>query len=275
MLTAAVLTLVFDGRSVATARPLEAEQLRLRDSGAETVGRNPLPRSSSAAETKQATLAAAADDGAGSRAHAPLAPLRFQPSSSAHAGSFKIMVVTDTHLLDDQTVPGNASNVSRASAAAAATYLATETPDFVVHLGDIVSGEAANSTADVRGAVRQILAPIVRAGIPFATAKGNHDNDVYSTHAAITDMEHELAPHLSYTRKAPRGVGGGATGSDNYWLPVYGPECATGPPALLLWFFDSRSGRTLKSQGSMAIDDWVDASVAPWVRNETARMEVR
>jgi len=74
--------------------------------------------------------------------------------------TFKVLIITDTHLLDDQTVPGNASNVSRASTQAVQSYLQMEKPNFVVHLGDLVSGEAANSSDDVVGAVRQILSPM-------------------------------------------------------------------------------------------------------------------
>lgn len=73
---------------------------------------------------------------------------------------FKLLVITDTHLLDDQDVHGNASNVNKASADAVTSYLEMEKPDFVVHLGDLVSGERATSSKDVVDAVRQILKPI-------------------------------------------------------------------------------------------------------------------
>lgn len=67
--------------------------------------------------------------------------------------------------------------------------------------------------------LRKTTLSAVEKRIPFSTTKGNHDNDVYSTHGQITDYEHELAPQLTYTRKAPAGVGGGSNGegSDNYW----------------------------------------------------------
>lgn len=32
------------------------------------------------------------------------------------------------------------------------------------------------------------------------------------------------------------------SGISNYYLPVYDPQNATGAPALILWFFDSRGG---------------------------------
>ena len=65
--------------------------------------------------------------------------------------------------------------------------------------------------------------------MPFSTCKGNHDN-LNTTHSQITDLERAHFPSLSYTRKAPDGVGsaGGVaeagTGSDNYWVPVHGSD---------------------------------------------------
>lgn len=77
-------------------------------------------------------------------------------------------------------------------------------------------------------------------------------------------------------------MGGGDVGTDNYWLPIYGEkepgqvnDKLNGPrPALLLWFFDSRSGKTMISQGYTQIDDWVDPTVAAWIQDETKKMEV-
>jgi predicted phosphodiesterase len=212
---------------------------------------------------------------------------------------FNLLIVADTHLLDDQGTPDNASRVSQASKEAVESYLRMEKPDFVVHTGDLVSGEVATSTADVVDAVRQILRPMgewrdssigkilwvvshpphfspVDAKIPFATTKGNHDNDKFSTHGLITDIERKLSPVLSYTRKAPSDVGGGEVGSDNYWLPVYkhANPSKNEAPALLLWFFDSRSGKEMLSRGGDHIDDWVDSSVAAWIERETTSMQV-
>lgn len=119
--------------------------------------------------------------------------------------------------------------------------------------------------------------PIDDAGIPFSTTKGNHDNDKYSTHGSITDIEKHYFAKLSYTRKAPKDIGGGDTGTDNYWVPVYDNEenaSKGNVPKLLLWFFDSRSGNELISKGSAQIDDWVDYSVADWIKSEVLKMEV-
>ncbi|PWN32973.1 Metallo-dependent phosphatase [Meira miltonrushii] len=231
----------------------------------------------------QSTLMARSDDcfkGHPYPANLPL--LQFKPCTSRlpsqgpSSSSFKVMVITDTHLLDDQTVPGNASNVARASRNAVRTYISQEQPDFVVHLGDMISGEAANNTKDVQSAIREILSPMKDKRIPFSTTKGNHDNEKYSTHGSITDIERNYAPSLSYTRKAPANVGGGEYGTDNYWIPIFqaGPvDPNKTAPKVLLWFFDSRAGRKMLSQGYGPVNDWVDDSVADWITSETEKME--
>lgn len=146
----------------------------------------------------------------------------------------------------------------------------------------MVSGEAAHNASEVRSAIEQILTPLKAAGVPFSTTKGNHDNEKYSTHGSITDMEHAFAPGLSYTKKAPAGVGGGMAGSDNYWVPIYRDAKAKrgSKPALLLWFFDSRSGKTRLSdtngtgdEEQQEIPDWVDPSVGQWISSESQRLQ--
>ena len=45
-------------------------------------------------------------------------------------------------------------------------------------------------------------------------------------------------------------------------------------PILILWFFDSRGGKSLgNATTTHTIDDWVDASVADWIEKETSSME--
>jgi hypothetical protein len=42
-------------------------------------------------------------------------------------------------------------------------------------------------------------------------------------------------------------------------------------PALILWFFDSRGGYS-PGENSKALPDWVDESVAQWIKDETYHM---
>lgn len=204
---------------------------------------------------------------------------------------FKIMVVSDTHVLDGQgsQAPENVTRITSQTTQALERYIAMERPDFIVHNGDLLSGEAANSTQDVREAMQQLLKPIVQAQIPFASSKGNHDNDKYSTHASLTDLEVEIAGPLARSKKAGKVVVDGDThGSDNYWVPIY-PSASSNHqqdrrPAFLLWFFDSRSGKTMITDADADADatpqqqslpNFVDPSVATWYKNETTRLRAQ
>ena len=120
------------------------------------------------------------------------------------------------------------------------------------------------------------------ANVPFSTTKGNHDNDVYSTHELISKWEQKHFPRHSYTQIAPPGVGSGSgpgeagTGSDNYWLPIYAraPDAVHNErPALLLWFLDSRSGKTTLAFNNTEVDDWIHPSVGTWIEAEVKRMQ--
>lgn len=77
-------------------------------------------------------------------------------------GSFKIAVITDTHYLDGQE---NAGEIAANSSAATEYYLRTEKPNFVVHNGDLISGEAANSEENAMSGVTAALKPISESTI--------------------------------------------------------------------------------------------------------------
>jgi hypothetical protein len=84
--------------------------------------------------------------------HLPL--LSFRPD-----GTFKLAIVTDTHLLDNQLAPGNGGSCSSTALSSATDqafepaesevngatieevqrYLERERPDFAVHNGDVIS----------------------------------------------------------------------------------------------------------------------------------------
>lgn len=88
------------------------------------------------------------------------------------------MLGADTHHLARISChcAANVSNVNAATAAEVASYLRKESPDYVFHNGDVVSGEAANGTQVIEAAVKQLFSPLIRAKIPFSTTHGNHDN---------------------------------------------------------------------------------------------------
>jgi hypothetical protein len=95
-----------------------------------------------------------------------------------------------------------------------------------------------------------------------------HDNDVNITHAALLARERLLYPTLSHTY-----LSGGSTpdGPGTYYLPVFAHHGAPGaPPALILWFFDSRAG---KAYGTGAeLQDWVAPQAVAWANATAAQM---
>ncbi|KAG6829501.1 hypothetical protein H0H87_011234 [Tephrocybe sp. NHM501043] len=135
--------------------------------------------------------------------------------------------------------------------------------------GDLITGENTfreNSTT----LIDQIVGPLNEAKVPFSSTHGNHDNQANITHAEEILREQQAAP-LSYTRMAPRGVGG-IGGPGNYWVPIY-LNSFDSSPALVLWFFDSRGGFS-PGPNSTRFPDWVDGSVADWIKTETRGMNI-
>uniref|UniRef100_A0A0W0G322 Calcineurin-like phosphoesterase domain-containing protein n=1 Tax=Moniliophthora roreri TaxID=221103 RepID=A0A0W0G322_MONRR len=181
-------------------------------------------------------------------------------------GTFKITVFSDLHYGEnpwDSWGPEQDANSTRLMK----TVLPDEKPDYVVLNGDLITGENTfreNSTT----LIDEIVGPLNDAKVPFSSTHGNHDNNPNITHMEEIEREQKVAP-LSYTRAAPKGVGG-AGGPGNYWVPVYATSEDL-EPALILWFFDSRGGFS-PGANSVAVPDWVDESVAEWISTETAAM---
>lgn len=136
-----------------------------------------------------------------------------------------------------------------------------------------------------------MLAPLIEAGVPFATTFGNHDNQANITHLEQIKHIQKIAP-LAYTKAC--GTCGGEGGEANYYVPIYPKSCGefryapptpslpylclrrtpllltAHAPALLLWFFDSRGG---VSPASKPLPDWVDENVADWVEDISGTMQ--
>ena len=89
------------------------------------------------------------------------------PSATLHYnkdGKFKIVQITDTHLVPDH--PNSEVTLDNLSA-----VLDAEMPDFAIHTGDIVYGRPASEAAHL------VLDNLVARGIPFAVTLGNHDGE--------------------------------------------------------------------------------------------------
>lgn len=154
--------------------------------------------------------------------------------------------------------------------------------------GDLITGENTfkeNSTTYVD----QIVGPLVRRNLTWASTYGNHDNDFNITGKGILARE-SLWPG-SRTRSMVPGPDAGVT---NYYLPVYPANCTTAPqanatataaaaahcaPELILWFFDSRGGHRYQEPGAdgdgVGLPDWVDTSVVDWFQQTNAELVSR
>ncbi|KAG2003214.1 phosphatase DCR2 [Coprinopsis cinerea AmutBmut pab1-1] len=188
-------------------------------------------------------------------------------------GTFKLTVFSDLHFGENPEGPWGEVQDSN-STRLMKRVLRDEKPDYVVLNGDLLTGENTHRENSTR-LIDRIVKPLNHAKVPFSSTHGNHDNDVNITHIEEILREQKRAP-LSYTRLAPKGVGG-LQGEGNYWVPVYRSKYDWSP-SLILWFFDSRGGRTLASPGNSSssvvpIPDWVDNSVVPWLKNQLTLME--
>lgn len=151
--------------------------------------------------------------------------------------------------------------------------LTDETPDFAVFGGDQITGENQfweNSTSYLD----QVFTAVKNHNVPFATIYGNHDESYNISHIASYHYEKEksVGKDLSWTQ-ANEESSGDPKGQFNYYIPVYASGNAKAP-ALLLWFFDSRSGvfnspLYHKDDEPWLSQDWVDPKVATWI-NSTA-----
>lgn len=146
--------------------------------------------------------------------------------------------------------------------------------DLVVLNGDLITGENTfleNST----DYVDQLVQPMVRRGLTWASAYGNHDNDVNISAALILARE-QTYPNARTTQMLSDPDGG----VSNYYLPVYPPSCTPSsnsptacPPALLLWFFDSRGGfRYNQTTPKTPLPNWVSPRAASWFRTTNAAL---
>ncbi|CAN8105519.1 unnamed protein product [Discula destructiva] len=186
-------------------------------------------------------------------------------------GTFQIAVFEDLHFGEaEDTDWGPQQDVD--SLKVMRSVLAYESPQLVVLNGDLITGENTfkeNST----NYMDEIVAPLVEAGLPWASTYGNHDSDFNLSRADLYARE-KTYPN-SLTGKAATGNDSGIT---NYYLPVYSPEdiTCTGTPAMILWFFDSRGGNyyqeSTPSGSSIGIPNWVGSSAVSWFKKANAKL---
>ncbi|TVY78353.1 putative inactive purple acid phosphatase [Lachnellula suecica] len=171
---------------------------------------------------------------------------------------FHIAIFSDLHYGENEDSFGIGQDVD--STRVMNNILSSETPDFVVINGDLITGENTflqNSThyVDV------IAATLEQHNTRWASTYGNHDSQFNLSREALFAQETKHA--LSYTQHSPSDV----PGVTNYYIPIY--PSTSNIPVAILWFFDSQGGFPFQvPPDSAALPDYVEPSVAAWFISE-------
>ncbi len=176
----------------------------------------------------------------GSAAARAEAPLRFHPD-----GSFKILQVTDTHYKTGKAA-------SRAAVDNIAAALDGEKPDLVIFTGDQVYSDGVDQ------ALRDLTAPVVERGIPFAFVFGNHDHRYDRTLAESYDIMRSIPGCLAPDR--------GNVESPDYLLEIRS-SADTAKVASVLYLLDSHEGSRIKNTGRYA---WLTTPQIVWYKANSA-----
>lgn len=179
-------------------------------------------------------------------------------------GTFQISIFEDLHFAENATDDAMTKQVMR-------SILSDEEAQLVVLNGDLISGEAIQGSGSSEY-VHEVVSPLVEINQPWASTYGNHDcQDNLDPSMDIFDQEKKYP--MSLTRSD---ISGAQAGITNYYLMVYPHDNLSGPPALLLWFFDSRGGRNATKRDSSMTPgvrgDWVDESVVEWFIQKNANL---
>lgn len=147
------------------------------------------------------------------------------------------------------------------------TVLDADPPQLVVLNGDLITGENTfleNSTVYVD----EIVQPLLRRNLPWASTYGNHDSDFNLSSLAMFQRERQWP-----NARTQRMVFDDQAGVTNYYLPVYASDCAAWwcTPEVILYFFDSRGGfeyQKKNADGSkVGRGNWVHQSVVDWFKS--------
>ncbi|KAJ7162799.1 Metallo-dependent phosphatase-like protein [Mycena crocata] len=187
-------------------------------------------------------------------------------------GKFKVVSFSDMHFGEGEEVawgPEQDANTTMVHE----TILDNEKPDYVVFNGDLITGE----NVFVNNATKyldKVFAPTASRRIPFSSTHGNHDNSLAINHLEEIEYEQTHYASLSHTRSD---VGPKPYGCGNYWVPVYATK-SDFVPAVIMWFFDSRSfvGGHPGGTGPVPPEGdfhWVDENTVPqYIRQQRQLM---
>lgn len=168
-------------------------------------------------------------------------------------GQFKIMIFADSQ--DNEELEETTTQLMTEA-------LAKYTPDLVVYLGDnTVSGSYETHYTGIEA----ILAPTIKAGVPFAVVFGNHDQEnVGGDKESLLEAYKEIGGELCLTYDAAPEIYG--CGNSN--LKILSSDGKN--TAFNLWFFDSGSTLVL-DDGSRDGYDYIRKDQIEWYeKTETA-----
>uniref|UniRef100_A0A7S1SNL2 Calcineurin-like phosphoesterase domain-containing protein n=1 Tax=Tetraselmis chuii TaxID=63592 RepID=A0A7S1SNL2_9CHLO len=148
-------------------------------------------------------------------------------------GSFKILQLTDLHF-------GESASKDRRSVQVMEAVLQAEANCSLVLLsGDMVSGNLWERLGRPKHFYQrrweQLVAPLKRAGVPYAVVLGNHDGEADLSRRQVVELVHHEGGSLSLTRMGPHSD----SSAGNYWLDVMSSS-GDGRVALRVWMLDSR-----------------------------------
>jgi len=125
--------------------------------------------------------------------------LRLRPD-----GTFVIVQLTDIHWHNGEPEDERSRDLIE-------RVLDVERPDLVVLTGDVVGGYASHDPAE---ALRQVAAPIIARGVPWAMVFGNHDDEGELSRLDLLAVQQNLP--LCLTERGPEAL----TGIGNYVLRI-------------------------------------------------------
>ncbi|MDR1330867.1 MAG: metallophosphoesterase family protein [Tannerella sp.] len=164
-------------------------------------------------------------------------------------GKFKIMQVTDTHIVRD-------SPHSQESVEMLRQTLEAERPDLVIFTGDVVTGPPC-----VAG-LEMVLAPVIERGVPWALVFGNHDDEQDLSRAQLAELVTGY-PHFAGKMKKVKDV----SGYGNYVLEIKG--AARGATKALLYCMDSHAYSAM--QPLVEGYAWLAFDQVKWYRRTSER----
>ncbi|KAK0750062.1 Metallo-dependent phosphatase-like protein [Schizothecium vesticola] len=198
-------------------------------------------------------------------------PLQFQSD-----GTFQLSIFEDLHFGENSWTTWGSQQDLNTVKVMNQILDAEPTTNLVVLNGDLITGENVffeNGTHYLD----QIVAPLLSRNLTWASTYGNHDSSYNLSRDSLLAREQRW-PNARTTQM----VSASTAGVSNYYLPVYPASCtasctASCPPALLLWFFDSRGGHLHQQHDPttgalVGQPDWVDESVVSWFQATNAAL---